>query len=260
MSGSAHEPQALSRVELGEERLEEARALVQRCALWAMGVGLVPIPVVDIVGLVGIQLEMIGELSRRYGVPFSEHAGKNVLTALLTGAGALPLGRILLQSLLKLIPGVGSAAGLLTVPIVAGATVHATGAVFIMHFESGGTLLDFDPNAMRRHFARELQSARARLRLDASAPAGDDLSKIEGIGPKLSTILRNAGITSFRRLAATEPARLKRILLDASLPIPDPTTWPEQAALAADGRWAELKSLQEGLNAGRRRAARPPRP
>jgi predicted flap endonuclease-1-like 5' DNA nuclease/predicted nucleic-acid-binding Zn-ribbon protein len=86
-----------------------------------------------------------------------------------------------------------------------------------------------------------------------SAPAAvDDLVIIEGIGPKINALLQEAGITTFTRLAATEPARLLEILHAAGLRLGDPTTWPEQARLAAAGDWEGLKRLQEGLKAGRR--------
>lgn len=81
---------------------------------------------------------------------------------------------------------------------------------------------------------------------------GDDLTRIEGIGPKISATLRNAGIASFAQLAATEVSRLKEILKTGGIRIAFPETWPEQAALAASGRWEALESLQQTLTAGRR--------
>jgi large subunit ribosomal protein L20 len=80
----------------------------------------------------------------------------------------------------------------------------------------------------------------------------DDLIKIEGIGPKINTLLHEAGIHTFAELAQTDVERLREILLQAGLRVNDPTTWPEQAALAAAGKWDELQTLQDQLNAGRR--------
>ena len=85
-----------------------------------------------------------------------------------------------------------------------------------------------------------------------AAPKPDDLTVIEGIGPKISGMLRAEGITTYARLAATDVSRLREIMLAAKLRIADPTTWPEQAALAAAGKWDELKTLQGTLKAGRR--------
>ena len=81
----------------------------------------------------------------------------------------------------------------------------------------------------------------------------DDLTKIEGIGPKIYRILQQAGIQTFQQLAASEPAVLKQILLDANIRIGFPETWPEQAALAAKADWTGLKEFQSELQGGRRR-------
>jgi predicted flap endonuclease-1-like 5' DNA nuclease len=80
----------------------------------------------------------------------------------------------------------------------------------------------------------------------------DDLRKIEGIGPKFQATLQAAGIQTYAQLAAMKPAELKQILVDASIRLGDPTTWPEQAALAAAGDWDQLKALQSTLKGGRR--------
>jgi large subunit ribosomal protein L17 len=81
----------------------------------------------------------------------------------------------------------------------------------------------------------------------------DDLTPIEGIGPKIENILRIAGIYSFAQLAATDVDRLKQVLTEADLiALADPTTWPEQAKLAADGAWDALEALKEELKGGRR--------
>mgnify|MGYP001057615218 FL=1 len=83
--------------------------------------------------------------------------------------------------------------------------------------------------------------------------AGDDLTKIEGIGPKVAEVLNGAGITTFAKLAESKAEEIKDILEKSggSFNAQDPTTWPEQSQLAADGKWDELKELQDKLNAGR---------
>lgn len=82
--------------------------------------------------------------------------------------------------------------------------------------------------------------------------AADDLQLIEGIGPKISGLLQAANITTFAQLAGSDVSRLEQIVRGAGITIADPTTWPEQAALAAAGKWDELKVLQEELRGGRR--------
>jgi predicted flap endonuclease-1-like 5' DNA nuclease len=85
-----------------------------------------------------------------------------------------------------------------------------------------------------------------------SSPAVDELEIIEGIGPKIAALLRQAGLTTFAGLAAADTARLVKILTDARLNrLANPATWPKQAALAAEGRWDELKTYQNSLKGGR---------
>lgn len=80
----------------------------------------------------------------------------------------------------------------------------------------------------------------------------DDLKRIEGIGPKISQVLQAAGITTFELLAAADADQLAQILQDAKIRVADPTTWPEQARLAAAGDWKGLQALQARLKGGRR--------
>ncbi len=79
----------------------------------------------------------------------------------------------------------------------------------------------------------------------------DDLALIEGIGPKIAQALNKAGIKSFAQLGKTPVENIKQVLAEAQLPA-DPTTWPEQAQLAAEGKMDELKKLQDVLIGGRR--------
>ncbi len=81
----------------------------------------------------------------------------------------------------------------------------------------------------------------------------DDLTRIEGIGPKISGLLQQAGIPTFAQLATTPVERLEKIIADADLSaLADPGTWPAQARLAAEEEWERLDALQEELKGGRR--------
>ena len=80
----------------------------------------------------------------------------------------------------------------------------------------------------------------------------DDLKKIEGIGPKISQVFYDAGIRTFAEMAALTEEKLKEILVAAGSQYAsrNPATWPQQAQLAADGKWDELKELQDNLAGG----------
>ncbi|MBS9766742.1 MAG: 50S ribosomal protein L21 [Flavobacteriaceae bacterium] len=82
---------------------------------------------------------------------------------------------------------------------------------------------------------------------------GDDLTKVEGIGPKVKGIFNEAGIFTFADLAGKTPEELRDILapkggIYAGM---TPDTWPAQAQLAADGKWDELKKWQDELDGGK---------
>jgi predicted flap endonuclease-1-like 5' DNA nuclease len=108
-----------------------------------------------------------------------------------------------------------------------------------------------------------LATARAASRAAATAPAAEaaspaaadaDLKKIEGIGPKIAELLNNSGIHSFADLADADESSLRQILDAAGsrFQMADPSSWPEQARLAAAGQWEALQTLQDQLQAGRR--------
>ncbi len=100
-------------------------------------------------------------------------------------------------------------------------------------------------------------AAPAKAKSDATVVAeGDDLKIIEGVGPKIADLLINGGIATFAQLAATTPEAIKEILEAAGSQynVHNPATWPAQAQLAADGKWDELKTLQDELLGGRESA------
>ncbi len=94
-----------------------------------------------------------------------------------------------------------------------------------------------------------------RRRAPCSDCRGDKLRLIEGIGPKCGDLLRDSGVTTFRQLASSSIDSL-RTILDGGGPrfrSIDPSTWPEQATLAAAGDMKGLRRLQRELVGGRRR-------
>ncbi len=82
----------------------------------------------------------------------------------------------------------------------------------------------------------------------------DDLKVVEGIGPKIEALLKDGGINTWAELAAAPVSRLQDILTAAGdrFKLHKPDTWPEQAGLAAAGKWDELDKLQDELNGGRK--------
>jgi predicted flap endonuclease-1-like 5' DNA nuclease len=109
-----------------------------------------------------------------------------------------------------------------------------------------------------RHRAEQQAAPSVRFEIEVSPrprrapkPAPDDLKRIEGIGPKTASALQATGITTFVQLAATGEEQIRAILREVGIRA-NPGTWPEQAELAAVGKWDALKALQAELKGGRR--------
>ncbi|MCP4692317.1 MAG: DUF697 domain-containing protein [Desulfobacterales bacterium] len=131
---------------------DEVGKIIKKHVLGAAGVGLIPMPLLDMVALTGVQLNMLRRLANYYDVPFMEEKGKHLIASLL--GAFVPVGAARpLASLIKAVPVVGQALGGLSMSITAGASTYAVGKVFERHFASGGTFPDFDPGKVKEYFA-----------------------------------------------------------------------------------------------------------
>lgn len=154
-----------------EERDQVASKLVDRFSLWSGAAGLIPIPLVDMAAVGGVQLQMLRRLSEIYGVPFSENRGKSILASLagaVIPASTATTTAVGVGSLVKSFPGVGTAIGALTMPVFSAGATYVIGKVFIQHFASGGTLLDFNPPDYREFIKVQKEKFAAR---SAAAPS-----------------------------------------------------------------------------------------
>jgi len=160
-------------------RARGAEEIVKTYVIASVGTALIPIPVVDVAALTAVQLKMLHALSRHYDVAFLKDIGKSITASLLgglfTGSATGPMA----ASLVKLIPGYGSAVGLVSLSIIGSASTYAIGKVFIQHFESGGTFLDFDPEAVREHFMREFEQGKT-LAAELKASASNSQQRRDG--------------------------------------------------------------------------------
>ena len=145
----AQKPSASEGVDAGATTSDESREtvaskLVDRFALWAGVAGLVPLPIVDIVAVGGLQVQMLRRLSQIYGIEFSENRGKALIAAL-AGTMIPATSGIGAASALKFVPVVGLLASVFVMPVLSAGATYAIGKAFVQHFETGGTLLDFNP-------------------------------------------------------------------------------------------------------------------
>jgi len=130
--------------------------IIKSHMLWAMGAGLVPVPWVDMAAILGVQVSMLSALSKNYKMAFSDSQAKNIIGSLVSGVLPGQLASGFLGGVVKMIPIVG----IVTVPAFAGATTYALGKVFEQHYASGGTFLDFDPEAVRAKFKEIFEAAK----------------------------------------------------------------------------------------------------
>ena len=119
------------------DRMKRATDVARNKAYWAAGVGVIPIPFVDVAGITLIQLKMIQEIAAIYGTKLSSHLAKAIVTSLLTGIGGTAASYGALGYSMKAIPLVGPILGVATMPAVAGTTTYAVGVVFAAAFEKG---------------------------------------------------------------------------------------------------------------------------
>lgn len=128
----------------GASRDETALNLVNRFALWSGVAGLIPVPLIDIAAVGGLQIQMVRRLSQAYDVDFSENRTKAIIASL---AGSLipATSGIGAASMLKAVPVLGTITAGFVMPALSAGATYAIGKAFIQHFASGGTLLDFNP-------------------------------------------------------------------------------------------------------------------
>lgn len=176
------------------DRFRDADSIIQNHVLLSMGAGLIPLMMVDVFAVSALQLDMINQLCRLYKVDYSETQSKAIVTSLTSSTLARVGG-----SLVKMIPGVGSLLGGVTVSIFAGASTYALGEVFKKHFESGGTILDFDPQRLRKIYkekfekgkkvAEQLRRDREQRRTDPTTTTGAETKTRSAGHPKSDEVL-----------------------------------------------------------------------
>lgn len=207
-------------------RTPHANSIIKNHMIWSMGAGFIPVPIADFFAVSAIQLDMIRQLSKVYDINFKETEGKAIITSL-TGSGLARLG----ARAIKVIPGVGSILGGVTLAVLSGGSTYALGEVFKKHFETGGTFLDFDPQRLKKFYDEKFEKGKQMAKdmekderkkhdnaekivdSDAAAP----IKKENSTGPK-DFVSQLESITKMRNegaLTDEEFQTLKKKILDA---------------------------------------------
>ena len=152
------EPQATEMAP--EKRHSAADHMVRSYALGAMAVALVPVPLVDLAGLVAVQLKLLHGLAGLYRISFRADLARAAVASLIGGVLPTAAAPALAFSLSKLLPVSGQLLGAGSQTLLSGAATYAIGKVFIQHFAAGGTFLTFDPEAVRDYFEQQIEAGR----------------------------------------------------------------------------------------------------
>lgn len=160
-------------------RLDSANKIIRRYGYVGAAGGFLPLPVLDIALVAGTQIKMIMELAKLYGVDVGKDVDKKEAVKAAIGAlvgGTVPaIGRQAVlwasSSMLKSVPLVGTLLGTVVSSFVASQTTRAIGRVYVMHFEAGGTLLDFSPEKMRGYFRGALAAEATAAETPPAEPA-----------------------------------------------------------------------------------------
>ncbi len=128
--------------------LEGAEQITEKYRRWAFVAGVMPVPFADFAAFSGVNLKMLSDLADHYGVEFSASRARNILSALMGGVVPTVFAAGTVGSAIKSVLGVGSVLGAFTMPVFGAAATTALGKIFVRHFEAGGTLEDFKPEAI----------------------------------------------------------------------------------------------------------------
>lgn len=162
-----------------EEKQARASEIIKNHVGYSLGAAFIPVPGADLLAVSAIQLNMLRSLAGIYGVGFMDSLGKNMISAIVGGSAAR-LG----ASLVKAIPGVGTVVGVLSMPVLSGASTYALGRVVAGHFQKGGTLEDFDLTHARKSYESEMENGRrvaeelSRTESRASSATDDAMDKL----------------------------------------------------------------------------------
>ncbi len=142
--------------DIKQERSKHADSVIRNHMLISMGVGFIPLPLMDVLAAGAVQMDMIRQMCKVYDVEFKENQGKAIVSALTTSI----LTKMGVRSALKLIPGVGTILGGVTLAVFNGASTYALGEVFKKHFELGGTILDFDVDRVKKAYKEKFEKGK----------------------------------------------------------------------------------------------------
>lgn len=139
---------------------ESSEAIIRKHVLISMGVGLIPLPAADMIGITASQLSMIRKISEKHGVSFKENLAKSILTSLVASVGVHTLATGSVTQLIRTIPLVGGILSTLAFSGFGGALTYAVGKAFDKHFSGGGSFLDMRVSDLNTYFSAQFEAGK----------------------------------------------------------------------------------------------------
>ncbi|HEY0833828.1 MAG TPA: DUF697 domain-containing protein [Azospirillum sp.] len=137
-----------------------ADSTIKTYVIASVAASVVPVPLFDIAAIAAVQFRMIQKLSQLYGRPFSDSLARNIIASLAGSVLGYGVGATVAISLAKIIPGVGWAVGMVSLPVVAGGATYALGRVFVRHYEDGGSIFDLNTAKMKAYYAEQFEKGK----------------------------------------------------------------------------------------------------
>lgn len=144
------------------DRLDKASAIISKRCKWSAAAGFIPVPYLDLAGLAAVQVKMVSELSELYGKTVQQEALKTTVATLLGTLTTAGLAAPVAFTTVKIIPGLGSLAGGVSMGALGAAATYAVGKVFVNHFEGGGTLANFSVDKVKDDLKSAFSSKAAK--------------------------------------------------------------------------------------------------
>jgi uncharacterized protein (DUF697 family) len=142
---------------------KEIEAIIRHRVYASMGIGLLPLPVIDLAALTTIQMEMIYRLGKRYGYTFNRDWLRKSISFLLGSLTPVLLADGF-SGLLGYIPLIGSALSPLAGTISFGAATYVVGIAFNRRFASGKIVDKKDLEKMGEEVKSGFASAKDKVK------------------------------------------------------------------------------------------------
>lgn len=143
-------------------RIDVAANLISTATKWSAVSALIPVPALDVVAVGAVQVKLVADIATLYGSSFSNESVKALVAACL--GTLLPAGaaNAVVGSSAKYLPGYGTAVGIVSMSAFSSAATYAIGKIFVRHFEGGGTLASFSPEAVKEDLKAEFKKASSK--------------------------------------------------------------------------------------------------